>query len=304
MSAEHIIAVFGGTGFLGRRIVRRLRVNGFTVRIAARHVRHSGDLFGQYDPRLQPIEADIHDELSIDRALVSAYGAVNAVSLYVEHGHETFQSVHVEAAQRLAARARRAGLQRLVHISGIGSDASSPSLYIRKRGEGETAVREAFADVVVVRPAVMFGPDDAFLTTIIRLLRRLPVYPMFADGHTRLQPACVEDVAAAVAAVLQRPVPVQATFECAGPRVYTYRELLRLVAREAGGTPLLLPVPFAAWHVLAWCAERLPNPPITRNQVELMRIDTVQSPAMPGFADLGVAPHSVEGVLATMVKAG
>ena len=128
---------------------------------------------------------------------------VNAVSLYVEHGRETFHSVHVEASQRVAVQAHRAGVERLVHVSGIGSDAASPSLYIRKRGEGELAVRTAFADATIIRPAVMFGPDDAFLTTILKLLRRLPIYPMFGRGLTRLQPAYVNDVAEAIATVLQ-----------------------------------------------------------------------------------------------------
>ena len=248
------------------------------------------------------MDADIRNERSIEQALASAYGAVNAVSLYVEHGRDTFHAVHVEAAQRLAAVARRAAVERLVHISGIGSDATSPSLYIRKRGEGENAVRNSFADVVVVRPAVMFGPDDAFLTTILGLVRRLPVYPMFGDGLTRLQPAYVDDVAAAVATLMQAPAGGPSVFECAGPRIYTYRQLLEVVAREAGATPMLLPVPFAMWHALAWCAEMLHSPPITRNQIELMQVDTVRSPGMPGFDELGLEPRSVEEVLATMVN--
>ncbi|TGU13187.1 complex I NDUFA9 subunit family protein, partial [bacterium M00.F.Ca.ET.156.01.1.1] len=129
-----------------------------------------------------PVEADIHDERAIAHALAGAYGVVNAVSLYVEQGRETFHSVHVESARRVAAEAHRAGVERFAHVSGIGSDVASPSLYIRKRGEGEQAVRAAFADAIIIRPAVMFGPDDAFLTTILKLLRRLPIYPMFGRG--------------------------------------------------------------------------------------------------------------------------
>jgi uncharacterized protein YbjT (DUF2867 family) len=141
---------------------------------------------------------------------------VNAVSLYVEHGQETFHSVHVQSAQRVAAQARRAGVERLAHVSGIGSDAASPSLYIRKRGEGELAVRAAFADALLVRPAVMFGPDDAFLTTILKLLRQLPIYPMFGRGRTRLQPAYVEDVAEAVARVMRQAETHPTIFEFGG----------------------------------------------------------------------------------------
>ena len=197
------VTVFGGTGFLGRRIVRHLRYREFPVRIASRHPDRGHRQFGPDDPQLQSVEANIHDERSVADALAGAYGVVNAVSLYLERGQETFHSVHVESAQRVAAQAHRAGVERLVHVSGIGADAASPSRYIRKRGEGELAVRAAFADALFVRPAVMFGPDDAFLTTILKLLRQLPIYPMFGRGRTRLQPAYVEDVAEAVARVMQ-----------------------------------------------------------------------------------------------------
>ena len=245
-------------------------------------------LFDSDDPQLQSIKADIHNERSIAHALVGAYAAVNAVSLYVEHGQETFHSVHVESARRVATQADRAGVQRLAHVSGIGSDAASPSLYIRKRGESELATRAAFADATLIRPAVMFGPND---------LRRLPIYPMFGRGLTRLQPAYVEDVAEAIARVLQGTESRAITYECGGPRVYSYKEILRVVAREAGLRRMLIPMPFAAWHLLAWASERLPRPPVTRNQVDLMQADNVSSPEMPGFGEFGILPHSVEEIL-------
>jgi NADH dehydrogenase len=209
--------------------------------------------------------------------------------------------VHVEAAERVAILARRAGVERLVHVSGIGADAGSPSLYIRKRGEGELAVQAAFKDATLVRPAVMFGPDDAFLTTILELLRRLPIYPMFGRGLTRLQPAYVEDVAGAIVSALRGGQTRAITFECGGPRIYSYEEFLRIVAREAGLERTLVPIPFAAWHALAWIAEVLPTPPITRNQVELMEVDTVCSAGMPGFEELAISPSAVEGILKQML---
>src|SRR5712671_3617242 len=164
-SSGRTVTVFGGTGFLGRRIVPHLRDHGFPVRIASRHPDRGHRLFGPDDPQLQSVEANIDDERSVADALAGAYGVVNAVSLYVEHGRETFHAVHVEAAQRVATQALRAGVERLAHVSGIGADAASRSRYIQKRGEGELAVQAAFADAVIVRPAAMFGPDDAFLTT-------------------------------------------------------------------------------------------------------------------------------------------
>src|SRR6202171_3132886 len=223
---DRTITVFGGTGVLGRRVVRHLRKRDFYVRIASRHPDRCHRLFGLDDPQLQSVEANIQDERSVADALAGAYGVVNAVSLYVEHGQETFHSVHVESAQRVAAQARRAGVERLIHISGIGADAASQLRDIRKRGVGELAGRAAFLDAISVRPAVMFEPDDAFLTPIIKLLRQLPVYPMFGRGLTRLQPAYVEDVAEAIVRTMQRAETPSTIFEFGGPRIYSYEEFL------------------------------------------------------------------------------
>ena len=219
-----------------------------------------------------------------------------------ERQPETFRAIHITAAERLADEARKAGVERLVQISGIGANAQSRSTYIRARGRGEQAVRAVFSGATVVRPAVMFGPDDAFLTTLIKLLRRLPIYPMFGRGKTRLQPTDAEDVAEAIARVMQPKEEEPRTIECGGPRVYSYEELLRTIARAARVKPILVPVPFAAWRGIAWVAEMLPGAPITRNQVELMQVDTVASPSLPGFAELGISPRPIEAVLQSMVS--
>src|SRR5712675_1094430 len=236
------VTVFGGTGFVGRRVVRHLRESGTRVRIVSRHHR-----LGE-DDGIERIAADAHDERSVEAAVAGADGVVNAISLYVEHGRDTFHSVHVETAAKIARAARRAGTKRFVHLSGIGADAGSPSPYIRSRGEGEAAVQTAFPGAVIIRAAVMFAPDDAFVTTILRLLRSLPAYPMFGDGRTRLQPAYADDVAAAIAEVVRpskKPYPI---YELAGPRVYSYEELLRSIARSAGLRPVLTRMPFAFWN--------------------------------------------------------
>lgn len=295
-----VVTVFGGTGFVGRRVVRRLRSGEFCVRIASRHPDQGQRLFGIDDPRLQSVRADIQDERSVAEALAGAYGAVNAVGLYVEQGQRTFHSIHVDSARRVAAQARRAGVQQLIQISGIGANPASSSLYVRKRGEGELAIRTEFENAVLVRPAVMFGPDDAFLTTILKLLRQLPIYPVFGRGLTRLQPVDVEDVGEAIARLCRRSETRPNTFELGGPRVYTYRELLRAVGHQAGLAPRLIPIPFAAWHALAWAFEMRPHPLLTRNQVELMQIDIVPSPDMPGFVELGISPHSIEETVALL----
>jgi uncharacterized protein YbjT (DUF2867 family) len=298
----HVVTVFGGTGFLGRRIAQHLRKREFCVRVASRHPERSQRLFGIDDLGLQSVEANVRDEQSVAAAVAGTDAVINAVSLYVERGDETFNSVHVESAQRVAAQAQRRGIKHLIHVSGIGSNPRSRSLYIRKRGEGELAVRVAFPNAIVVRPAVMFGPGDAFLTTILSLLRRLPIYPMFGSGLTRLQPVYVEDVAEAIVRALQQTDPSNVTFEFGGPRLYTYEELLKMIARRAGLKSILIPVPFVAWQALAWTAEMMPNPPITRNQVELMQVDTVTAPEIPGFSDLGISPHSIEETLRVILR--
>ncbi len=300
-AGDRVVTVFGGTGFLGRCIVRHLRLHGFSVRVASRHPDRGHALLGPDNPQLRSIKVDIRDEMSVADALADAYGVVNAVSLYLERGRNTFDSVHVESGQRVAVLAKRRGVKRLIHVSGIGADPRSRSLYIRKRGEGELAVQEAFTQAILIRPAVMFGPNDAFLTPILKLLNRLPFFPMFGDGQMRLQPVYVEDVGEAIAKIMQSEQTRPTMFEFGGPRVYSYEELLRTVASAAGIKPILFPVPLAAWGALARISELLPSPPITRNQVELMQIDSVSMPELPGLEALGIRPHSVEEILQEIV---
>jgi uncharacterized protein YbjT (DUF2867 family) len=296
MSPRPIVTVFGGTGFLGRRIVGHLLAGGFAVRSASRHPGSASSA----DEGIAPVRADVNEGGSIAAAVAGAFAVVNAVSLYGERGDQTFHSVHVEAAARVAKQAREAGVERLVHVSGLGADARSPSPYIRSRGRGEEAVRAAFASATIVRPAVMVGPDDGFLNPLLDLLR-LPAFALFGHGDTRLQPAHVEDVAEAIVRSL-RQAEARLTYELGGPRVYTYDALVRTIADHAGLKPMLFPMPFPAWHAIAFAAEFLPSPPVTRNQVELMQVDNVASADAPGFAALGIAPRPVEDVLDEMLQ--
>jgi uncharacterized protein YbjT (DUF2867 family) len=299
---EQLVTVFGGTGFLGRRIVRHLHDAGFAVRIASRHPDRAVRLFPDAGPRLRSVHGDINEDRSVAVAVSNAFAVVNAVNLYVERGRDTFQSVHVNAAERVARLAREAGAQRLVHISGIGAYAQSMSAYIRSRGQGEAAVLRAFPSATVLRPAVMFGLGDAFLIPLLLMLRRLPVFPLFGDGGTRVQPAYVEDVGEASARVLRAQSPHQ-IYELAGPRIYIYRELLSALAAAVRNRPLLLPVPFALWRAIGDVSEFLPSPPITRNQVELMEGDSVTRPAAPGFEVLQIAPRAIEDALPEILQA-
>ena len=191
------------------------------------------------------------------------------------------------------------GAFRLDFDGGLGGEAEETA-HIRSRGEGERVVREAFPAATFIRPSVMFGRGDAFVTPVAKMLRRLPVFPLFGGGQTRLQPAYVEDVAEAIARAVQNSRS-EMCYELGGPRVYTYRSLLEVIARSLGKKPLLVPVPFGLWRMLALIAEIFPQPAITRNQVELMQIDSVASPGAPGFADLRISPTSLQDVLPVIV---
>jgi uncharacterized protein YbjT (DUF2867 family) len=295
-----VVTVFGGTGFLGRRIVRHLHDNGFAVRIATPHPDRAR-LPAPNDGSIVSLHADVNDDGPVASVVSGAWAVVNAVSLYVERGRDTFQSVHVRAAERVASLARQASVERLVHISGIGSDARSTSPYVRRRGQGEAAVLDAFPSATVIRPAVMFGLGDAFVTPLLTMLRQMPVFPMFGAGATRLQPVYVENVAEAITRILQLPTAHQ-LYELAGPNIYTYEELLRTLAAALGRRPLLLPFPFALWHVVGYLSEFLPNPPITRNKVELMAMDNVAESASAGFEVLRIAPQPIENILPQIVQ--
>ena len=303
-SRERVVTVFGATGFLGHRVVRHLLDRGFRVRAASRHPERVPSPLRPDVAGKKVIGADVHDEASVAAVLVGAYGVVNAVSLYVERGgRETFHAVHVEAAARIARLAREAGVERLVHVSGIGADPASSSDYIRTRGEGETVVHEAFPGATVVRPSVMFAPDDQFLTTLTHLLRTLPIFPLFGMGRTRLQPVHVDDVAEAIARILGSAAGVgHPCYELGGPRSYTYAELLRSMTDGIGTRARLLPVPFALWHATALVSETMLGATLTRSQVALMRRDNVASQELPSLRNLNIAPAALEDVVLTIAE--
>ncbi len=292
---DDVITVFGGTGFLGRRIVRRLAERGYGVRVASR--RPAGAIFAEYGKRIACLSGDLRDPAFVGAALEGAAAAVNCVSLYVEKGQDTFESVHLHSAEALARRARDEGLRTLVHVSGINAGPQSLSGYARMRGRGDEAVRAAFPDAVILRPSAIFGPGDRFFNLFAEMVRASPVLPLFGSGATRLQPVYVGDVAEAVVRAIENPAHHGGLFELGGPEVIPYRDLLRLTCRRLGLRRLLLPVPFLLWDLAAVAASFLPSPPLTRDQVALMRADNVVQAAAAGFADLGIAPRRPEDVL-------
>jgi len=295
------VVVFGGGGFLGRRLVDRLSAESVTVRVAVRHPEPARIALRSLGfDRVTVVYADVRDQGSVAAAIAGADAVVDAVSAYVEKGGVTFEAVHVRGAENVAREAVAAGVARFVLVSGIGADRYSSSPYIRSRGRGEVMVQQVFPSATIVRPGAMFGPGDALFATLAELARLLPVLPLIGGG-TRLQPVFVEDVAKAITNILSDPGTVGQTYELAGPRVYTLRELVNMTLQLMGKRRLLVAVPFAVAEIQARLFEFLPDPPLTTGQVDLLKVDNVASKTLPGFQDLKIRPKTVEEVLPTYI---
>ena len=292
------VSVFGGTGFLGQRLVQRLAAEGTTVRVAVRHPDEAPSALRAVGmERVTFFCVDVRDRGAVAGAVAGADAVVNAVSAYVEKGGVTFEAVHEQGAETLAREAAAASVARFVLVSGIGADPESSSAYIRSRGRGERVVQEAFPGATIVRPSAMFGPGDALFGTLAHLARLLPVLPLIGDGRARLQPVYVEDVAEAIARVLVETGTAGRTYELAGPDVYTMRELSEIVLRITGRRRFLVPVPFAVAKVQARLFELLPSPPLTTGQVDLLKADNVASGNLPGLRELSIEPKAVEEIV-------
>jgi uncharacterized protein YbjT (DUF2867 family) len=294
-----LVTVFGGSGFLGRCIVEHLHTAGARVRVA---VRHTAEGVSRQRGDIEVVYADVRDGGTVAQAVKDSDAVVNAVGLYVERGKATFQAVHVDGAQEVARAARAAGIGCFVHISGIGADLNSESSYVRSRALGELAVREAYPDATILRPSVLFGRGDALFRSLAAITRISPVFfPLFGDGSTRLQPVFVGDVAEAVVKAVGSPATREKVYELGGPRVYRYRELVELVLVHLKRRRVLVPVPFFVWEIQATLLGLLPNPPLTRDQVILMRRDNIVSDTALTFADLGITPRTVEAELPSIL---
>jgi NADH dehydrogenase len=297
------VCVFGGTGFLGRRLVRRLAAEGAALRIAVRSPDRARSVLGAADlGRAKVLRADVRDQASVSPAVAGADAVVNAVSAYVEKRGVTFASVHEQGAKTLAQEAAAAGVARLVLVSGIGADAQSGSPYIRARGRGELVVRQAFPGATIVRPSAMFGPGDALFGTLADIVRILPVVPLIGGGRTRLQPVYVEDVAEAIVRLLADPETAGRTYELAGPGMYTLRELVSFALRILDKRRLLVPVPFTVAEIQARLFEFLPRPPLTTGQVDLLRLDNLATGDLPGFRELDIRPKALEEIVPTYLR--
>lgn len=296
--ARGLITVFGGSGFVGRHLVRRLARAGHRVNVAVRHVEEAKFLKPMGDVgQVTPVKADLTDLASIAGAIKSADGVVNLVGILYERGAQTFDSIHHEGAAALAAAAKTAGVRRLIHLSAIGADLESDSGYQRSKAVGEQAVRAAFPDAVILRPSIVFGPEDDFFNRFGALALMAPALPLIGGGHTRFQPVYVGDVADAIVKGLDDGAMAGRTYELGGPRVYSFRDLMEFLLTQTGRRRLLVPLPFFAASIQAFFLELLPKPLLTRDQVTMLRRDNVVGNDALGFADLAVTPTAVEAIV-------
>jgi NADH dehydrogenase len=293
-----LVTVFGGSGFLGRYTVRALARAGHRIRVAVRKPHLANFLLPMgHVGQIQIVHADVTDGDSVARALKGADAAVNLVGILYESGRQKFEKLHADAAETVARTAREEGAGALAHISAIGADAKSEAVYARTKAEGELRVRNAFADAAILRPSIVFGPEDQFFNRFAALARISPALPLIGGGNTKFQPAYVVDVAAAILRCVAGATTAGRTYELGGPRIYTFRELMHLVLAETNRRRLLVPVPWGIAMLKASFLGLLPKPILTRDQVRLLKHDNVVARDALTFADLGIEPELVEAII-------
>lgn len=293
------VTVFGGSGFVGRAIVRALAQDGYQIRVACRRIelaeriKTAGDV-GQ----ITILRTNLRNPASVAAAASGSQAVINASGIAFQRGRQRYEAVHVAGARAIADAAKAAGVQRLVHISGIGADQrNSTNKYVRSKVDAEDAIIAGFPDATILRPSVVFGPEDVMFNRMAQIAAKAPFLPVVGDGSAKVQPVYVGDVGAAAVAVLARPETAKTVFELGGPRVYTYREIAALVLREIDRHKRIVGVPAGLMKIAGFFAEFLPVPPLTHDQVDLLVADNVARPGAPGLAELGIAPTTAEAIL-------
>lgn len=279
-AGNRLVTVFGGSGFVGRHTVRALAKAGWRVRAAVRRP----DLAGHLQPlgavgQIMPVQANLRFADSVARALHGAECVVTTVGVLAGTGKQTFDALHVAGPRAVAKAAREAGVARLIHVSAIGADRNSKAAYARSKAEGEQAVLEEFPDAIILRPSIVFGPEDQFFNRFAALAQMSPFLPLIGGGKTRFQPVYVGDLAAAIEKVAAGAGTAGTVYEIGGPQVYTFRELLAKTLEWTDRTRGYLPLPFWAAKLQALATKPLPNAmrPITVDQVRMLAVDNVVS---------------------------
>jgi uncharacterized protein YbjT (DUF2867 family) len=297
MATRNVATVFGGSGFIGRYIVKRLAHKGFVVRVAVRDPEAALFLkpmgaVGQ----VVPLYASLTNEATVHRAIEGASLVVNAVGILAERRRGDFQRIHADGAGLIGRLAARAGVERIAHISAIGAEQKARSRYGASKGAGEMQLREAFPAATVLRPSLVFGPEDHLFNRFAAMARFLPFMPVIC-GDTQFQPVYVGDVADAVMSALAHADAAGAVYELGGPRIWQFRELLAYILTETGRHRRMVDIPLPLARIQAWFMEFVPGKPLTRDQLVMLQRDNVASPDMPGLKELGIVPTPLELVV-------
>ena len=300
---SELVTVFGGTGFLGRHLVRNLAKRGYRVRVALRDV-DSGKFLRTMGEvgQIGLVQANVRDDASVAAACAGADAVVNLVGLLYKSGKQTFEAVHVEAAARIASAAASAGAKNLVQISALGADLEGASEYARTKAAGEAAVQAVFPNAIILRPSVLVGAEDNFFNVFGMMNSLSPFMPLFARSlmdreGARFQPVYVGDVADAICNALADAGSQGQTYELGGDQVLSWRECLDITARETGRLSIPVPIMLGIARFYAFFLELLPVPPLTRDQLRSLEVDNVVSEGVKGLADLGITATPVEAVL-------
>lgn len=308
---EKLVTIFGGSGFIGRYLVRHLAAQGWRVRVAVRDVpkasflKPAGNL-GQ----ISLIPCSVTDPAGVAAAVEGADAVVNLVGIMNERGKRTFQAIHVDAATIVAKAAAAAGVKRLIHMSALGADPQSPSKYAVSKDAGEMAVRAAFPGATIIRPSVVFGTEDGFMNTLGWMAQVAPAIVFFTNtnphapqgGGSKFQPVYVGDVVEAMAQALTGEAHAGKIYELAGPKVYDMRALARIVNKETGRNRMIWGLPYPVAEVAAMFLQFLPKPLLTPDQVKLLKLGSVATGRRPGLAVFGITPTTLEVVVPTYLK--
>jgi NADH dehydrogenase len=293
-----IVTVFGGTGFIGRYAIQNLAKLGYTVRVPTRYTADANALrpkgvVGQ----INPLSCNLRNPQSIAHAVRGSSIVINLIGVLTESRKSSFDFIHSEVPGRIARAAAEAGADRMIHISAIGANPDAVSKYAASKGHGEAQLREAFPQATILRPSIVFGPEDQFFNRFAAMARIAHALPLIGGGKTKFQPVYVGDVAAAIVNALTDGSTAGKTYELGGPEVLSFRQLMQLMLKVIDRSAILLPVPFGIAKLQARFTELVPGKPLTRDQVELLKRDNVVAKGAEGLAELGVTPTALELVL-------
>ncbi len=298
-----LVTIYGGSGFVGRNVVRILAQQGYRIRIAVRRPHLAGHLQPLGDVgQIHAVQANLRDRPSVERAAAGADVLINLVGILHESGKQRFETIQHFGARTVAEVARSAGISRLIQFSAIGVDTRSKSHYARSKARGELDVLERVGSAIIVRPSIIFGPEDNFFNRFAALATISPVLPLIGGGKTLMQPVYVVDVAQAVAAMVAGKARPGATYELGGPGIYTFRQLMQMVLAYTERHRILLPIPFVVAKLMALLLKPLPGPPpITIDQINLLKSDNIVSDAAASsgrtLSGLGITPQRVEAIV-------